>query len=117
MLIFALIFGCFAAANLSERARYKYKAIILKAKSQRPTTNEAGFYIFLSLVGRIQDPNFSSCIFEIFFRLDPTDFEKRLQKQSPIKDMSDPLSPTLLDCPSAEVSDKAMAMEAVSAPP
>ena len=61
-------------------------------------------------VGRIQDPNFSSCIFEIFFRLDPTDFEKRLQKQSPIKDMSDPLSPTLLDCPSAEVSDEAMAM-------
>ena len=65
---------------------------------------------FFLPVGRIQDPNFSSCIFEIFFRLDPTDFEKRLQKQSPIKDMSDPLSPTLLDCPSAEVSDEAMAM-------
>ena len=62
---------------------------------------------WLLVVGRIQDPFFSNWIFEFFFRLD---FEKRLQKQSPIKDMSDPLSPTLLDCPSAEVSDEAMAM-------
>ena len=94
--------GCKPRHGRDDRKRERSFSGLSRVGENFSTSKEGGIHDRFLAIG--------SSKFFLVFRLDPSDFEKRLQLQSPMTALSGPLSPTPLGAPSAEVSDEAMAM-------